>query len=57
MGIRNMETRIGNVPGDFEDVELTCPRCGSNQVIVETNNNGFFEVVECHKCEYRKAAI
>ncbi len=50
-----METRIGNIPGDFEDVELMCPRCGNNQVMIETNSNGFFEVVECHKCGYRKS--
>lgn len=54
MGVKNMETRIGNIPGDFEDVELMCPRCGSSQVMIETNANGFFEVVECHKCGYRK---
>jgi len=50
-----METRIGNIPGDFEDVELMCPRCGSSQVMIETKSNGFFEVAECHKCGYRKS--
>ncbi len=49
-----METRIGNMPGEFEDVDLMCPRCGGNQVIVEMNKGGYFEVSECHKCGFKK---
>lgn len=51
-----MESRIGNIPGDFEDVDLTCPRCNSSQVIVQADNKGYFEVTECHKCGFKKLA-
>ena len=41
-----METPIGNIPGDFEQVELSCPRCNNTQVIVGANENGYFEIKE-----------
>ncbi len=52
---QKMETPIGNIPGDFEQVELSCPRCSYAQVIVEANENGYFEVKECPKCGFRKS--
>lgn len=48
-----MEFPIGNIAGDFEHVETTCPRCDSNQVAVSADSNGYFYVVECHKCGYK----
>ena len=49
-----MEYPIGNICGDFEQVETTCPRCNSNQVAVAADSNGYFSVIECHKCGYKK---
>lgn len=49
-----MEFPTGNIAGDFDQIDLTCPKCGSNQVIVKANNAGYFEVSECKKCGYRK---
>lgn len=48
-----MESPIGNIPGDFEQVDLSCPRCGSNEVIASANEKGYFEVQECRKCGFR----
>lgn len=52
-----MEYPIGNIAGDFEQVEITCPRCSSNQVLVNLDSHGYFSVVECHKCGYRNITI
>ena len=35
------------------DYEFSCPRCGSNQVVVE-DENGFYYISKCHKCGYRR---
>lgn len=48
-----MEARIGNIAGNFEDVDITCPRCSSSNVIVDADENGYFEVIECGRCGYK----
>jgi len=52
-----MEYILGNIEGDFEPVNTTCPRCNSMQVMVATDSKGYFYVVECHKCGYRNQNI
>lgn len=49
-----MESRIGNLPGEFEDIELLCPNCGSDRVVIEANGDGFFRIVHCNKCGYKR---
>ena len=49
-----MEYPIGNIEGDFEQVETTCPKCDSRQVAVTADSDGYFSVMECYKCGYRK---
>ena len=49
-----MEYPIGNICGDFEQVETTCPRCNSNQVTIIADSNGYFYIIECYKCGYKK---
>ena len=48
-----MEYPIGNIAGDFEQVETTCPRCDSNQVTIAADSRGYFFVRECAKCGYK----
>jgi len=49
-----MEYPIGNIEGDFEHVETTCPKCDSRQVAVAADSDGYFTVIECHKCGYKQ---
>ena len=48
-----MEFPIGNMAGDFERVDTSCPRCGSTQVVVGVDSNGYFYTSECMRCGYR----
>lgn len=50
-----MEYRTANMPGEFEDVEITCPKCDSTQVLVVTSEEGYFKVLQCFKCGFRNA--
>jgi Zn ribbon nucleic-acid-binding protein len=52
--IKKMETRINNIAGDFDEIEITCPRCNSTNVVVTANENGYFEIIECFRCGYKK---
>ena len=31
---------------------LTCPNCGSDNVVVETRD-GYYHVAQCKKCDYK----
>ena len=53
MSFWKMEYPIGNIAGEFEDVETTCPKCDSSQVAVAADSDGYFFVKECYKCGYK----
>jgi hypothetical protein len=50
-----MEYPIGNIVGDFEQVIVTCPRCSSKEVAIAADRDGYFYVVECHKCGFKNS--
>jgi hypothetical protein len=50
---QKMEYPIGNIAGDFEYVETTCPRCNSNQVSIAADSDGYFFIKECYKCGFK----
>jgi len=52
-----MEYILGNIEGDFEPVETSCPKCNSMQVAVAADSKGYFYIVECHKCGYKNINI
>ncbi|MEM0465541.1 MAG: hypothetical protein QXW97_02460 [Candidatus Pacearchaeota archaeon] len=49
-----MESRIGNITGNFDEYDITCPRCGNKRVVISADENGYFSVVECLNCGYNK---
>lgn len=39
---------------EYEDhVDIRCPECGSEQVVVAFDANGLYKVVRCNKCSYK----
>jgi len=52
-----MEYPIGNIEGNFGQVDMICPRCDSTKVAIVADSRGYFYVVECSKCGYRNISI
>ncbi|MBR9704956.1 hypothetical protein GOV12_06085 [Candidatus Pacearchaeota archaeon] len=48
-----METRMNNLAGNFEEYEITCPKCDSKNVVISADENGYFGVIECGRCGFR----
>lgn len=40
-------------PGDYS-IYIKCPKCGSEDVVVEEDENGYYSVLKCNKCGYSK---
>ena len=39
--------------GEYEPLRIVCPRCGSENVVIATDEYGYYMVVECWKCNYK----
>ena len=39
--------------GDFS-IHIKCPKCNSEEVVVEEDKHGYFSVLSCNKCRYKK---
>ncbi len=39
--------------GDYS-VSIKCPKCKSEEVIIEEDDDGYFHVLKCNKCGYVK---
>ena len=37
---------------DYEEVDIRCPVCNSDQVVVCATSKGYYEVIFCKNCEY-----
>ncbi len=37
------------------DYEFSCPKCGSNEVVIE-DEGGYFSISSCKKCGYKKSS-
>ena len=36
------------------ELEIKCPKCRSEEILVGMNNNGYFWISQCNKCGYKK---
>jgi hypothetical protein len=36
---------------------LSCPRCGSNKIVIGDSVRGYGELVECCECDYETLSI
>jgi uncharacterized Zn finger protein len=43
--------------GDWAKVELNCPNCSSDKVVVSIDEFGYYKVIECYKCGYKKLNV
>ena len=41
----------------YDDDKIRCPNCSSNKVAINVNSQGYYEVVSCSKCGYKKINI
>ena len=40
--------------GDWVDISVVCPKCGSSEVAVAKDEFGYFRVIICPNCGYQK---
>ena len=36
------------------ELEIKCPKCRSEEILIDMESNGFFCVSRCNKCGYKK---
>jgi hypothetical protein len=41
--------------GKREEIELRCPKCKCLEVTVYCDMQGYYDVLECNKCGYKKS--
>ena len=35
------------------ELEIKCPKCRSEDILIDMENNGYFWVSQCNKCGYK----
>lgn len=43
--------------GSLEEIDVRCPKCRSDEVIVFEDKAGYYDVLECKKCGYKNPKI
>ena len=38
----------------YREIDIRCPNCDSDKVVVCEDHEGHFQVIQCHNCGYRK---
>ncbi|MDP2926330.1 MAG: hypothetical protein Q8N99_08180 [Nanoarchaeota archaeon] len=38
----------------YSEIDIRCPRCNSDKISVYENSHGYFEIVNCYECGYKK---
>ena len=38
----------------FEGLLVRCPKCGSDDVVLKQEADGYYSFYECNKCKYKK---
>ena len=51
----NMEGITEKFTGGDYSIPIKCPKCKSEEVIVEEDEEGYFYVLKCNKCGYSKS--
>lgn len=49
-----MATSLIKIPGTYEELTINCPRCDSSHITVAVDSKGYFTVIECAECGYKK---
>jgi transcription elongation factor Elf1 len=44
----------GEKSEEYKEIDIRCPNCDSDRVVVCEDSYGHFQVVQCHNCGYRK---
>jgi hypothetical protein len=47
-------SHIVKVGGSREQIELRCPKCKTLDVTVYCDVQGYYDVLECNKCGFKK---
>jgi Zn ribbon nucleic-acid-binding protein len=42
--------------GSLEEIDIRCPKCNSSKVLVSTDKEGYYDVLECLNCGYKKSS-
>jgi len=46
---------IIKVGGSKEQIEIRCPKCKTTDVTVYCDLQGYYDVLDCNKCGYKKS--
>jgi transcription elongation factor Elf1 len=49
-----MQGPIIKFPGTYDELDIRCPKCNSNQITVSLDSRGHYAVIECNNCNYKK---
>ena len=49
-----MQGPIIKFPGTYDELDIRCPRCNSNQITVSLDSRGHYAVIDCNNCGYKK---
>ena len=44
---------ILKTPGSYDELDIRCPRCSSNEIVVYTDPKGYYKVIECYNCGFK----
>jgi len=47
-------TSIIKTPGTYDEIDIRCPKCNSSQVTIYTTSQGYYEVIECYNCGFKR---
>ena len=50
-----MKSHIIKIPGAYEEIIIHCPKCNSHDVTISLDVKGYYEVMECYNCRYKKS--
>ncbi|VVB77701.1 Uncharacterised protein [uncultured archaeon] len=50
-----MVENIIKIPGTYDELDVRCPRCHSSDVLIFESINGYYGVIECYNCGYKKS--
>ncbi len=52
-----LETNIIKIPGRHENLEIRCPKCNSDNVLISLDSDGFYKVIKCKNCDYKSKEL
>jgi hypothetical protein len=49
-----MQDNILKIPGTNEEISIHCPSCNSMDVTIDVDSHGYYEVISCYDCGYKR---